>query len=220
MLELTDLSVTLRSGSPPVFSGVTATWTNGLHLVVGPNGAGKTTLLAAVLGLVARSGEAVVDGRQCRGGDPRTAAVFDDAPTYGRVTGWRQLQVVDPGVSLDRVIDLGLVDQEMLGRRTREYSYGQRKRLALTGAFASDARCLLLDEPTNGLDDSSRAVLRDVIEDARRDRIILVATHDSWQLGVPDSVRHLDHGKLLETPLDLDEDVLSGGYEREESCDA
>lgn len=206
MLELSGVSIAYQDGSTPVVSGADASWPNGLHLIVGPNGAGKTTLFAAILGLVQHTGTVTLDGRVCVAGDRRHAAAFDDAPTYGRITGAQQLRVADPTISLRRACDLGLVDSQLLGRRTSEYSYGQRKRLALTSAFASDARCVLLDEPTNGLDDSSRAVLRDAIEDARKDRVILVATHDSWHVGVPDSVRHLEGGRLLTIPTDREHD--------------
>jgi energy-coupling factor transporter ATP-binding protein EcfA2 len=58
-------------------------------------------------------------------------------------------------------------------------SQGQRRRLALANALARDARVLLFDEPHARLDESSRAVLDEVVREAPAEgRTVLLASHE------------------------------------------
>src|SRR5215207_2776018 len=117
-----------------------------VHGFLGPNGAGKTTTLRVLLGLIRKdSGEA-----RLLGGDPwRDAVALHRRLTYvpGDVTLW-------PGLSGGEVIDLlgrmrGGLDPR---KKARTYSKGNRQKVALVAALASDVELLLLDEPTSGLD--------------------------------------------------------------------
>jgi ABC-2 type transport system ATP-binding protein len=161
--------------------------TGEVHGFLGPNGAGKTTAIRILLGLV-RS-----DGGHARllGGDPWSdATTLHSRLAYvpGDVTLW-------PGLSGGEVIDLlgrlrGGLDPrrraELLERfqldprtRSRAYSKGNRQKVALVAALASDVELLILDEPTSGLDPLMEEVFREVIaqEKARGDRTVLLSSH-------------------------------------------
>ncbi|MGH8933925.1 MAG: ATP-binding cassette domain-containing protein [Egibacteraceae bacterium] len=160
--------------------------TGEVHGFLGPNGAGKTTTLRIVLGLIrADAGQA-----QLLGGDPwRDAAALHRRLAYvpGDVTLW-------PNLSGGEVIDLigrlrGGLDPrrraDLLERfaldprkRCRTYSKGNRQKVALIAALASDVELLLLDEPTSGLDPLMEAVFRDCIALERRNgRTVLLSSH-------------------------------------------
>ncbi len=161
--------------------------TGEVHGFLGPNGAGKTTTIRVLLGLVrADSGSA-----RLLGGDPwRDTATLHRRLAYvpGDVTLW-------PNLSGGEVIDLlgrlrGGVDRqrrdELLQRfdldptkKGRTYSKGNRQKVALVAALASDAELLVLDEPTSGLDPLMEDVFRQVIiEEQRRDgRTVLLSSH-------------------------------------------
>ncbi|MGW6276480.1 ABC transporter ATP-binding protein [Kribbella sp. NPDC055071] len=161
--------------------------TGEVHGFLGPNGAGKTTTIRILLGLTrATSGTArLLDG------DPWSDATELHrrlAYVPGDVTLW-------PNLSGGEAIDLlgrmrGGVDKkrkaELLERfdldprkKARTYSKGNRQKVALVSALASDVELLLLDEPTSGLDPLMEEVFREVVQEAsdRDGRTVLLSSH-------------------------------------------
>ncbi|MGW2209341.1 ABC transporter ATP-binding protein [Streptomyces sp. NPDC001781] len=157
-----------------------------VHGFLGPNGAGKSTAIRVLLGLLrADSGSARVLGR-----DPWTDAVEVHrriAYVPGDVTLWR-------GLSGGEVIDLygrlrGGLDArrraELLARfeldptkKGHTYSKGNRQKVALVAAFASDVDLLILDEPTSGLDPLMEEVFQSCVREERdRGRTVLLSSH-------------------------------------------
>ncbi len=160
--------------------------TGEVHGFLGPNGAGKSTTIRVLLGLLR------LDGGEARllGGDPwHDAATLHRRLAYvpGDVSLW-------PNLTGGEVIDLlgrlrGSHDPrrraELLERfdldptkKARSYSKGNRQKVALVAALASDVELLLLDEPTSGLDPLMEAVFQDCIhEEAARGRTVLLSSH-------------------------------------------
>jgi ABC-2 type transport system ATP-binding protein len=161
--------------------------TGEVHGFLGPNGAGKTTTIRVLLGLLrADAGHA-----QLLGGDPwRDAVALHRRLAYvpGDVTLW-------PNLSGGEVIDLlgrlrGGLDPKRKAallerfdldprKKARTYSKGNRQKVALIAALASDVELLLLDEPTAGLDPLMEATFRQVItdEEHHRGRTVLLSSH-------------------------------------------
>jgi len=180
-----------------------------VHGFLGPNGAGKTTTIRILLGLL-RS-----DGGTARllGGDPWHSAVeLHKRLAYvpGDVTLW-------PTLTGGEVIDLlgrlrGGLDSkrraELLERfdldptrKARAYSKGNRQKVALVAALASDADLLLLDEPTSGLDPLMEAVFRQCAEEERAaGRTILLSSHILSEVeALCDRVTIIRAGRTVET---------------------
>src|ERR1700737_3501210 len=147
--------------------------TGEVHAFLGPNGAGKTTTIRILLGLLRKDGGEA----ELLGGDPwRDATSLHRRLAYvpGDVTLW-------PGLSGGEVIDLlgrmrggldprrkaDLLEQFDLDPRKkgRAYSKGNRQKVALIAALASDVELLLLDEPTSGLDPLMEEGFREVIRE-------------------------------------------------------
>ncbi|MET8693983.1 ABC transporter ATP-binding protein [Streptomyces bauhiniae] len=160
--------------------------TGEVHGFLGPNGAGKSTTIRVLLGLLrADSGAAQLLGR-----DPWTDAVEIHrrvAYVPGDVTLWR-------GLSGGEVIDLygrlrGGLDAGRRGELTacfeldptkkgHTYSKGNRQKVALVAAFASDVDLLILDEPTSGLDPLMEEVFQSCVREERdRGRTVLLSSH-------------------------------------------
>ncbi|HEY6418199.1 MAG TPA: ABC transporter ATP-binding protein [Candidatus Binataceae bacterium] len=180
-----------------------------VHGFLGPNGAGKTTTIRILLGLIrADAGDA-----RLLGGDPwRDAVALHRRLAYvpGDVTLW-------PGLSGGEVIDLlgrlrGGLDprrrQSLLERfdldpriKGRNYSKGNRQKVALVAALASDVELLLLDEPSSGLDPLMEAVFRECIaEERRRGRTVLLSSHILAEVeALCDRVSIIRNGRTVES---------------------
>jgi ABC-2 type transport system ATP-binding protein len=157
-----------------------------VHGFLGPNGAGKSTTLRVLLGLIRADSGTV----RLLCGDPwRDAVALHHRLAYvpGDVILW-------PNLSGGEVIDLlgrmrGGLDPrrraDLLERfeldpkkKCRTYSKGNRQKVALIAALASDAELLLLDEPTFGLDPLMEAQFRGCIEEElERGRTVLLSSH-------------------------------------------
>ena len=147
-----------------------------VHGFLGPNGAGKSTTLRILLGLLRADGGSA----ELLGGDPwREAVALHRRLAYvpGDVTLWPTLsggEVIDllgrlrGGLDPRRRSDLLERFELDPTRRGGAYSKGNRQKVALVAALASDVELLLLDEPTSGLDPLMEAVFRECVAEERR----------------------------------------------------
>jgi ABC-2 type transport system ATP-binding protein len=183
--------------------------TGQVHGFLGPNGAGKSTTIRILLGLVRADAGSVT----LLGGDPwRDVETLHRRLAYvpGDVTLW-------PNLSGGEVIDLlgRLRGQTNVTRRNeliekfeldptkkgRTYSKGNRQKVALVAALASDVELLLLDEPTSGLDPLMEAVFRSAVEDLRREgRTVLLSSHILSEVeALADHVSIIRAGRTVES---------------------
>ncbi|MGF1647528.1 MAG: ATP-binding cassette domain-containing protein [Kineosporiaceae bacterium] len=207
-IEVHDLVKTF--GRTRALDGLDLTVADGeVHGFLGPNGSGKSTTIRVLLGLLrADSGTA-----RLFGGDPWRDAVRlhrDLAYVPGDVTLW-------PSITGGEVIDLlgrlrGGLDErrraDLLERfdldprkKARTYSKGNRQKVGLVAALASDAELLVLDEPTSGLDPLMEAVFQDCIREVRAEgRTVLLSSHILAEVeALCDRVTIIREGRAVET---------------------
>jgi ABC-2 type transport system ATP-binding protein len=161
--------------------------TGEVHGFLGPNGAGKTTTMRVLLGLMRADG-----GRATLlGGDPwadatelhrRLAYVPGDVTLWPNLTGGEVIDLLGRlRGGLDTARRAELIERFDLDPRKkgRTYSKGNRQKVALVAALASDVELLILDEPTSGLDPLMEEVFREVVgeERERGDRTVLLSSH-------------------------------------------
>ena len=157
-----------------------------VHGFLGPNGSGKTTTIRVLLGLLRPDAGKV----KLLGGDPwHDAVALHRRLAYvpGEVNLWPNLtggEVIDLLGRLRGDLDLRrrdeLVERFQLDptKKTRSYSKGNRQKVALVAALASNAELLLLDEPTSGLDPLMEAVFQDCIQELKtQGRTVLLSSH-------------------------------------------
>jgi ABC-2 type transport system ATP-binding protein len=86
-------------------------------------------------------------------------------------------------------------------KKARAYSKGNRQKVALVAALASDAELLILDEPTSGLDPLMEAVFRECVEEERRrGRTVLLSSHILAEAeALADRVTIIRDGRTAET---------------------
>lgn len=157
-----------------------------VHGFLGPNGAGKSTTIRVLLGLLrADSGQASL-----LGGDPwrdavalhrRLAYVPGDVELWPNLTGGEAIDLLGRlRGGLNRARRAELIERFNLDPRKkgRTYSKGNRQKVAIVAALASDAELLLLDEPTAGLDPLMEVVFQDIINQLRaQGRTVLLSSH-------------------------------------------
>ncbi|UED84013.1 ABC transporter ATP-binding protein [Streptomyces profundus] len=224
ILTTRDLALTFPSKSGPVEA------VRGIDLAVeageilgflGPNGAGKSTTLRMLTTLLPPSrGSATVVGHdlaaeprevrrrigfvaQSGGLDPEES-VRAELVLQGRF--YRLSRTEAEARAEELAADLGLA--ELLDRRCRELSGGQRRRLEIAMALTHRPQLLFLDEPTTGLDPASRADLWDLVRRIRAERgtTVFLTTHYLDEAdALADRLVIVDHGRVVAdgTPGDL-----------------
>ena len=169
--------------------------TPGIVGLVGPNGAGKTTLLRVLAQLVELDeGTLEIAGRVVERGDDelarravgwvphiplawRTETIEHNLRYAARLAGCTR---VDAARSANAAIERWGLDGERTTIVAR-LSRGWQQRYALARADLLEPPILLLDEPTTGLDDDARAQLDDALDGWRRDRIVVISSHErAW----------------------------------------
>ncbi len=165
-----------------------------LLAVIGPNGAGKSTLLKVIGGLLEpRSGTVEVLGGP-PGAEARRVAYVPQA----EAVDWQFPVTVEEVVMMGRIPRIGILRRpaaadhaavadalatvnmtEASRRQIGALSGGQRRRVFLARAIASDPDVYLLDEPVTGVDATTQEDLMDVLEaEARQGKTVVATTHD------------------------------------------
>jgi ABC-2 type transport system ATP-binding protein len=180
-----------------------------VHGFLGPNGAGKTTTIRVLLGLLRADAGRV----KLLDGDPwsdavalhrRLAYVPGDVELWPNLTGGEAIDLFGRlRGQMDRARRDELVERFSLDptKKGRTYSKGNRQKVALISALASDAELLLLDEPTAGLDPLMEAVFQDVIREMKQEgRTVLLSSHILAQVEVlADRISIIRLGKVVES---------------------
>ena len=180
--------------------------------LLGGNGAGKTTTLSMLLGLLKPSsgmielfGENFIDNRFSVLGRMNFSSPYVDLPqrltvrenlaVYGRLYG-----VGEVSRRIGELVEEFRL-QDLLDRKVRRLSSGQKTRVSLAKSMINRPEFLLLDEPTASLDPETTAWIRDLLDQYRKETgaTILFASHDMREVELLcDEVLLLSRGRLVE----------------------
>ena len=207
---VSSVGLVKRFGSTTALDGLDLDVEPGtIHGFLGPNGAGKSTTIRVLLGLLrADSGDV-----RLLGGDPwldavalhrRLAYVPGDVNLWPTLTGGEAIDLLgELRGGLDPAKRAELLERFELDptKKGRAYSKGNRQKVALVAALASDAELLVLDEPTSGLDPLKEAVFQACIEETREaGRTVLLSSHILAEVeALCDRVTIIRAGKTVET---------------------
>jgi ABC-2 type transport system ATP-binding protein len=180
-----------------------------VHGFLGPNGAGKSTTIRILLGLIRATGGQV----ELFGADPwreaarlhgRLAYVAGDVALWPGLTGGQCLDVIGAthgGVNAkrrDHLIERFELDPT---KRIRDYSKGNRQKVALVAALAAEADLLILDEPTSGLDPLMEQAFQQCVRERRVDGVtVLLSSHILAEVeALADRVSIIRRGRTVTT---------------------
>jgi ABC-type multidrug transport system ATPase subunit len=142
---------------------------------LGPNGAGKSTAIRLLMGLIHPTrGRARILGLDCHSQSVRVKRLVGylpgELPEFGSLRG---SEIVTYMAGLRGDADQRTIQKLAerfdldLGRRYREYSHGNKQKLAILLAFMHNASLLILDEPTNGLDPLNQQEFYSLVRETR-----------------------------------------------------
>ena len=173
----------------------------GIYGLLGLNGSGKSTLLYLMCGLLrAKSGSVMYKGKDVKKRLPSVLSDMFIVPEEFELPNLTLSKYVEinskfyPNFSmemLDKSLAAFAMDKET---NLAESSMGQRKKVFLCFALATNTSLLLMDEPTNGLDIPSKSMFRKAVAECMTDeRTIIVSTHQ-----VKDIENMLDHVLIID----------------------
>jgi len=190
---------------------------------LGPNGAGKTTTINMICGLLPstegsidfhRSGT-LSDIKSCIGYCPQDNIFFPRLTCHeqlvfmGEMYGMQRKEAMNSSQKL--LEHIGLTDKRSV--LASKLSGGMKRRLSICLALVHNPEILILDEPEAGLDPQSRILVRDFIKSFRRERTIILTTHNMDEADrLADRIAIIDYGKLLllDTPQNLKNTIGEG----------
>lgn len=202
--------VTKKFGSFTALDGIDLEVGQGeIYGFIGPNGAGKTTTIRILLGILqATSGTATIFGQDAW----RDAVEIHKRIAYvpGEVNLWSNLtggEVIDLFVKL-RGANGTSRREELIQRfdldptkKCGTYSKGNRQKVALIAAFASNADLYILDEPTSGLDPLMEQIFQECVREVKAaGKSVLLSSHILSEVEkLCDKVSIIRQGKIIES---------------------
>lgn len=185
--------------------------------VVGVSGAGKTTLMRLIQRLYTpESGRILIDGVDLNLVDTswlrrQMGVVGQDTLLFNRSVR-ENIALADASLTMESVMNaakqagahefiLQLPEgyDTVIGERGSKLSGGQRARIAIARALATDPKLLLLDEATASLDYESERLIQDNMASIAKGRTVVIVAHRLSTLRLADRILVLDGGRLIET---------------------
>jgi ABC-type multidrug transport system fused ATPase/permease subunit len=194
--------------------------------IVGPSGSGKTTILNLLLGLYEPGeGEILIEGiplRQYRletwrgavgfvSQDPFIChATIADNILFGRMGCSREDVVRAARIANAHgfIAELPQGYDTVVGERGMKLSGGQQQRIAIARALLGDPEILIFDEATSHLDAVAEQQVQETIEQASKDRTVILVAHRPSAIRRADTILVLDQGRIVETGTH--EELVSG----------
>ncbi len=209
MFSLNNLSFSYKKRGGDLFHDLSLELATGnIYGLLGKNGAGKSTLINLMTGLLTpKSGEVTLDGDNVRERLPKTMSdiyLIPEEFELPRLTLKQYVSINAPfypnfsSDDLQRYLDIFEMGGSM-DVKLHSLSMGQKKKVFIAFAFATNTRVLIMDEPTNGLDIPSKSQFRKLVTAGMsEDKMMLISTHQVRDISeILDHVTIIDQSRVL-----------------------
>ncbi len=190
LITISDL--TKHFGEQCIFNGFSYSFAEtGLYCLVGESGQGKTTLLRILAGLDKDyTGEVTPL--------PRVSYLFQEKRLFPTLSTLDNLLIISDKKGLERekfitqakklLLRLNISESDFV-KKPSQLSGGMQQRIAIARALLFDAPVLLLDEPSKELDEANKQILREIICEESKKRLVIAVSHNEDDIRVMDAVR-------------------------------
>lgn len=197
-LVLKDITVTFRKKE--ALKNVNLSLVPKIYGLVGENGAGKTTLFRSILGLQKYKGSVCKQGISTIGYVPQKFDTLHGLNLIETLQYFCCLQGIPKEEQLPLAMKLlkkvNLLEEKE--KKVRELSGGMLRRLGIAQALINDPDLLIMDEPTVGLDPVERVRLRDIINDIKAERIIMISSHEIREIEhICEAIIFIHQGRIV-----------------------
>ncbi|HGA1866918.1 MULTISPECIES: ATP-binding cassette domain-containing protein [Bacillota] len=190
MIEIKNLTFKYKKNTKNIINDISLEINSGVYGLVGANGAGKTTLLKIIATLIPFSkGKLEINGLDVKedlsevrsqiGYVPQRFEFFEMLSLYEflyYIGLNKKMSDNDINESIEYWIrKFNLEDKK--GEKMKSLSGGMKQRVAIIQALIGDPKILILDEPTIGLDPIERLRFKNIINEIKNDKIIIISTH-------------------------------------------
>jgi len=209
MVQINEINFSYNKKAGDLFSDFSLNLEAGnVYGLLGKNGAGKSTLIYLMTGLLTpKSGEVLFDGENVRRRLPKTMSDIFLVPEEFELPRLSIKQYVSlnspfyPRFSMEdmlRYLDIFEMGGD-LDVKLHALSMGQKKKVFMAFAFATNTRVLIMDEPTNGLDIPSKSQFRKLVTTGMTDdKLMLISTHQVRDISdILDHVTIIDQSRVL-----------------------
>ena len=170
--------------------------------IIGNSGSGKSSLIRIILGMIKpMSGEVIINNKEILKGSILKSTILTQGNFIfnGTILENITLGYKDSSINFEKVkevIKLAGLEEFVYSLEKKEYtlvgdkgqalSGGQKQRLSIARVFYSSNDLLVLDEPTASLDQQNSKLIFDSLEYLKKEKIIIVVTHDSRLMNICD----------------------------------
>jgi len=223
-------SISFAYGESPVLQDINFNFTRGqIYVLQGPNGTGKSTLVDIIMGLQTgnHTGQVLYNGISINNIDMYTTrnklvGVSEQEPILLADTLTNNLNLDQPGLiedkksHVDKLLNiLGIESylntlpdrlETVINESSTNISGGEKQKLSILRTLIKDPDVLILDEPTSALDTASKTALKSYLNEIKKDKIIIIITHDNDFIYDEDIT--LTCFRIKATPLALEAEAI------------
>ena len=206
--SIQTLSLTKSFGRRLIFKEINFVWEkNGIFGISGPNGSGKSTLVKIIAGLLSPTKGKIIHKNSDKEIIPEKlhdhiGFVSPYLVLYEEFSAWENLEIFAHirGIELDKERVKKLLEEFLIYNRrddlVKTYSSGMKQRLKFVFALMHLPEVLIFDEPTSNLDEEGKKVVYDIIRNAGKERIVIIASNEKNDLEFCDDILYLEKYKI------------------------
>lgn len=205
-------------------------FTNGIYGLLGPNGAGKSTLMNTITdnllpdkdgGTILWNGvetKILKDKFRSRlGYMPQQQNLYENMTAHTFLNYIAALKCLDKKTAAKEISELAerVELSEVLDKKMGGFSGGMKQRVLIASALLGNPDLIILDEPTAGLDPKQRVIIRNMVSDLGKDKIIIISTHIVSDIEtIAKEILFIKDGQLIDSGsiAELTEKVKTGEH--------
>lgn len=193
MINISAEKIEKKFGKTTLFRNINFTIGSGdSFYITGPNGSGKSTLLQILAGIqkptsgsvIYRSDNSIIENEHYKNYFGFTGPQINP---YDMLTPVENLRFTSTGKADENLIIEYLHKFDLYRHRAKSVKYfssGMKQRLRLIHSLINNPKILMLDEPCSNLDSKGRDILYSILDDFKKDKILIIATNETEDINL------------------------------------